>query len=889
MAFLFNVKTPAPPQLPAPRRVHKEHIANWLALQCTCGDTTGDTCYADYDLMTEFDAEQNYAYKARVLFKAELKGDEKPGSAYQRWAATCAERGKDAQQAYDDFLFGLEVAGMSEHMARDTLAPKSMTDEEAREILSELTGKKWPEGGDPKKDLIALAQWERAIKLRRTAPLRRRWFTELQERAFSILELGQVEWKDKKLDRPFIRNNTFKLLVRKAEVDFDPVKFLLLCLTLFTFVFSFYTQITNIIELCSGPFLCPSDPALWKHRPVIAPPVAQRVNEGFQKTSNAYNRHLTAACEFGTRTQSGECASPGYKIEWPYMQTANGASDIPEGLKAKCEKKNAGTDGYVYDYFQGALKTEYWQCPTGSVAFKEGGTPFHYESGWYKAAHSATLECMDVANPDRATWEQGIADFDLGDLELCFLNHPLFQTSSGLCDCKMNNARFDLRYVNDDNINKHQLYGCFFTAPAAAARVGIEYQACTATPAPAVKVGALSRAKYRDEVTRIANLPFGREVGEARDQTASLGASRKTALLIFFILKEGGPFITVVGVTAVSLIFAALLPFLSLIVNVVAEFMSGPAKVQFKAHLWNLFEELYSELTNAIWSLSMGASITFRSWDILRKLLFNNQCNASLVKDGINKITGILNIMFNLMVLVFAEITFTDQAALWISIILSVFNLTIQILLEKEKQKFITSLFKDINENRLSKFELALGLVKCMEDFLEDDVQFNFVQHFQGTARVRPKCLDEYDDMEKKKKGAFDEIYDKYDKEQEREFANGEWREIACCGHIQDDTNPTIFSFYPLLPQDLKEKFGSDGKYEWASEQKSIGMSASAVFAEPKPVVSAMPVTMAQYPPMQNGMVPPGYFNHFGGFPQGGFPQGHQGFSGPFPPFPGQV
>ena len=204
MAFLFNVKTPAPPQLPAPRRVHKEHIANWLALQCTIGDTTGDTCYADYDLMTEFDAEQNYAYNARVLFKAELKGDEKPGSAYQRWTATSAERGKDAQQAYDDFLFGLEVAGMSEHMARDTLAPKGMTDEEAREILSELTGKKWPEGGDPKKDLIALAQWERAIKLRRTAPLRRRWFTELQERAFSILELGQVEWKDKKPDRPEI-------------------------------------------------------------------------------------------------------------------------------------------------------------------------------------------------------------------------------------------------------------------------------------------------------------------------------------------------------------------------------------------------------------------------------------------------------------------------------------------------------------------------------------------------------------------------------------------------------------------------------------------------------------------------------------------------------------
>ena len=39
-----------------------------------------------------------------------------------------------------------------------------------------------------------------------------------------------------------------------------------------------------------------------------------------------------------------------------------------------------------------------------------------------------------------------------------------------------------------------------------------------------------------------------------------------------------------------------------------------------------------------------------------------------------------------------------------------------------------TGFFKDVNENRVNKFEIALGVVKLMEDFLEEDVQFNFVQ-----------------------------------------------------------------------------------------------------------------------------------------------------------------
>jgi hypothetical protein len=224
--------------------------------------------------------------------------------------------------------------------------------------------------------------------------------------------------------------------------------------------------------------------------------------------------------------------------------------------------------------------------------------------------------------------------------------------------------------------------------------------------------------------------------------------------------------------------------------------------------------------------------------------------------------TCILLLMFNLVVLIFVDANFTDQGILWTSIILSVLNLVMEILMELEKQKFITSLFKDINENRLNKFELALGLTKCMEDFLEDDVQFNFVQHFVGTGRVRPHVLDEYDEMGE---AAFNDkynrfplpegaLYTKYDKENRdlmkmEDTYYGKKREMVC-GEMQDPGEKTIFPFYPLLPKDLKDKFGSDGKYEWAHKSKVEGsqgmpLKASAVFAGNMGAANTMPMPAA--------------------------------------------
>lgn len=37
---------------------------------------------------------------------------------------------------------------------------------------------------------------------------------------------------------------------------------------------------------------------------------------------------------------------------------------------------------------------------------------------------------------------------------------------------------------------------------------------------------------------------------------------------------------------------------------------------------------------------------------------------------------------------------------------------------------------RDVNENRLSKFELALLISKMIDDVTLEEVQFNFVEHF---------------------------------------------------------------------------------------------------------------------------------------------------------------
>lgn len=272
---------------------------------------------------------------------------------------------------------------MQETFDSKSVSPPGMKDDERREILAHLekimpqhTGK--PAGANDSfslKDLEDLAKWERFVVLRRDAPLRRKWYADLHSRTTSMMMGTDSERKlvrpvsehdpkltchSKLLKQPLIRSNTFKLLVRPAEVDFDPIRFVLIFTSICSFAYAGYTQIVSIEKLCSGPFLCPSAAAGWKHRPVLAPPVALRKASGLKRTSSLYYRDLEPVCEFNAPA----CLKPGYKIEWPYLQTSNSTEEFPEELKSMCGGKPivSGTDGYVFDYTSSTLRTEYWQC-----------------------------------------------------------------------------------------------------------------------------------------------------------------------------------------------------------------------------------------------------------------------------------------------------------------------------------------------------------------------------------------------------------------------------------------------------------------------------------------------------------------------------------------------
>jgi hypothetical protein len=463
----------------------------WLNNQVTAGDVSVNKCYADNTLLKEDakgyyllekDAEGNeagaftpgehLAYNARVLFREKLPqnaGAPVAGKAYERWKAPNAKRGKDAQQAYEDFLRGLEVAGMQETLdtTASTITPMSMSDDERREILETLTGKPIFPGGpvvkktdhSTRKDLQDLARWERFVALRRDATLRKKWYTDLHARATSMVSVG--ERNPKKKLKPLIRHNTFKLLLRPAEVDFDPLRFFLMGLSIITFGYAYYTQIASIVKLCPGPFLCPSS-GLWKHRPVLAPPVALRKTSGFTTTTKNYYHELEPTCVFG---QAG-CAKPGYKLEWPYLQTSNSNGEFPTGLKKFCKAKVAGTDGYVFDYISSTIRTEYWQCEQGSLPFMEAGTPFHFDPDWYELAHTATIACMLEQNPDPKTWEKSIASFEIAEIELCFLNSPLFSAGEGgKCNCKTDNAVFMIGgegTYSGSNTHTQCMYACMY-------------------------------------------------------------------------------------------------------------------------------------------------------------------------------------------------------------------------------------------------------------------------------------------------------------------------------------------------------------------------------------------------------------------------------------------
>jgi hypothetical protein len=311
--------------------------------------------------------------------------------------------------------------------------------------------------------------------------------------------------------------------------------------------------------------------------------------------------------------------------------------------------------------------------------------------------------------------------------QICFLNHPKW--GDGACDCNPNNALFYLQDTTVNNVKKHQYFGCMFASPDATALIPRSYDSCLSSPGQKKLYGI--HATQCDQLNPFGTCELDDEIANEKLKASNDASvpSRRTALLVFLIIKEVGPVGGAVAFFCLIVIMAVLLVPICSLVALYSSTLNKHEATKFKQGLWDAFEDIQGEVLVLLWNLTNGISSINLAINQLSRIAFGQAINASIVKDGIVKVAQIANILYTLAVIMLSELTLIDGSALYISIFTSALSIVIMIVQENFLLKLMSSYLKDLNENRLHKFEIALGLVKLMESFLTHDVEVNFVQH----------------------------------------------------------------------------------------------------------------------------------------------------------------
>ena len=317
--------------------------------------------------------------------------------------------------------------------------------------------------------------------------------------------------------------------------------------------------------------------------------------------------------------------------------------------------------------------------------------------------------------------------------QICFLNHPEWVTSlDGACDCHPSNALFYLQDTTVNNVKKHQYFGCMFASPDATALIPRSYDSCLSSPG--------RRKLYGIYATQCDQLnPFGTCENDDEIANEKLKASndasvpsRRTALLVFLILKEVGPVGGVAAFICLIVIMVVLFVPIWSLVALYASTLNKHQATKFKQGIWEAVEDTQGEVLVLLWNLTNGISSINLAFNQLTRVVSGvrgGALNASIVKDSVIQVAQIANILYTLVVIMLSELTLLDGYLLYASIFTSSVSVVIMIVQENFLLKLMSSYLKDLNENRLHKFEIALGLVKLMESFLVHDVEVNFVQH----------------------------------------------------------------------------------------------------------------------------------------------------------------
>ena len=298
--------------------------------------------------------------------------------------------------------------------------------------------------------------------------------------------------------------------------------------------------------------------------------------------------------------------------------------------------------------------------------------------------------------------------------------------SNSLCDPKANTCR-DFASCEQTFDRQHPIaissrYGCFFAHPSATTPISARYTSCGTAPSMVLQSQRMLDADKREYENSVA--------------VYKIGTTRRFFLLAVFLLKELN------FITAAIFLIIVLLLLLPVIILV-----GIPAYAFFAFYLirtkhrharfvfWVVgIKNFLLHHIGVIVIMCINFSTIYRIFKLVEAICLK-QVNKS-IKDMDRKMTSLANTVYGL-VLLFASGTSPDLS-LMVSLMATLVLLLRQMNEEKVLLEQIARPLKDFNENRLSTFETALLWIKVLEDFLDDDVQFNWIQVFRSREPLRP-------------------------------------------------------------------------------------------------------------------------------------------------------
>ncbi|EKX34672.1 hypothetical protein GUITHDRAFT_146998 [Guillardia theta CCMP2712] len=636
---------------------------------------------------------------------------------------------------------------------------------EAREELKEMCKDLRPT------DLHELARMERAWQYKIMAPIRRTWFEDMRARA---------GLSDKKTPRRSIRRTTFRYLSRPIEKDWSMKKFLFIIYTILSFIFTLYSQIATLTTLCSVAYICPDTANVM---PIVAPPLAYRQASSYYETKlDSYYPYLQQTCAFS----SSGCTAPGYKVQWPYMETERGSVGVPKEITSSCSLET-GIFDYLWDPFDRTFRHGFYSCSksviplqlpsntTGQVA------SLHFDAEWYNQNRRSTEECFrknfpNDRSPQTVLTRMSRDSADYLKLELCIAgsnvaNGPqtcpcgypthwplnLFYygedklrvcaadqvkqtfedgiqcTSDDFCSTK----KCEIAFPDQQPLSTSSLYGCYFSSPTASSQTDLLYNKCGLSSTSTL-------AEISDQFAKVYKDKSLRSPLDSR-------FSSRTLLLLLFLIKEGGVLTAILVILIILLALGSLLLLPAIVLFLVYKLCpfwgceiwifccttcqnESIAKLNWQFVVDELLNVVYYNL-RVLWNLCKNFSTMYRMTKLSYQIK-SSRLNAS-VQELYLKLASMVNLVFNIVV-IFLTDSSSGKSLLIISSILQTLTIFLVVNHENEWLSTIASALKDNNEHRLSKFEFALMVSKIMEDFLQDDISYNWVEHLRSSHPLLP-------------------------------------------------------------------------------------------------------------------------------------------------------